>query len=104
MPFSQSYLDFILEQLENVLPAVSARKMFGGVGIYTRGLFFALIADDVLYFYTDDTNRPDYESAGSRHFSKHYYEVPIEILEDVDALQVWVRKAVAAADRKPKKK
>ena len=103
MPFSQSYRDFVMEQLEPILPAVHARNMFGGVGIYSAGIFFALIADDVLYFHTDDTNRQDYQQSGLRQWGKNYYEVPIAVLEDAGELRLWAEKAVISASKKKKK-
>ena len=45
MAVSSDYRDFVLEQLVP-LGQVTARRMFGGVGIYANGLFFALIDDD----------------------------------------------------------
>ena len=36
--------------------------MFGGAGFYLEGLFFALIAEDVLYFEVDDGNRADFKA------------------------------------------
>jgi hypothetical protein len=55
MAVSQSYRDFVLEQLGRVSP-VTGKSMFGGVGLYADGLFFALIAEDRLYFKVDDPN------------------------------------------------
>ncbi len=104
MSTDESYRTFVIEQLESVLPSLYARKMFGGVGIYSRGLFFALIANDVLFFYADETNRADYESLAGERFGKNYFEVPIGVLEDPEALREWAHKALAAAGRKPKKK
>ena len=49
MAVSESYRGFVLEQLGRVAP-VTARSTFGGGGIYAEGLFFALIAEDRLYF------------------------------------------------------
>lgn len=49
MPVSQEYLDYVLDLLSIVGP-VTARRMFGGAGLYLKGLFFALVADDALYF------------------------------------------------------
>ncbi len=56
MSVSNDYRDFVLEQLA---PAgrVTSRAMFGGVGLYLDGLFFALIDDDTLFFKTDDATR-----------------------------------------------
>lgn len=110
MPVSPEYREFVLEQLGRVAPAVTARAMFGGVGIYSAGLFFALIAGDTLYLKVDDTNRGDFEAAGTGPFrpfgeeAMHYYELPADLLEDADRLRPWVDKAIDVARRKRKKK
>jgi len=109
MPISEEYLEYVLDQLEE-LGSVSARKMFGGAGIYLDGLFFALIADDVLYFKVDETNLQDYLTAGSNQFKPLlFYEVPAHVLENRDELVIWAEKSVAVAvsklaTRKKKKK
>lgn len=108
MPVSEEYLDYVVDQL-GCIGEVAAKKMFGGVGLYHDGFFFGLIAADVLYFKVDDENRRQYETAGARPFrpygdegsySMGYYEVPVDVLEDVDQLRAWARGAVAAAARK----
>ena len=107
MPVSEEYLDYVVDQL-GCIGEVVAKKMFGGVGLYHDGLFFGLIASDVLYFKVDDENRHMYEAAGARHFqpygdgsySMSYYEAPVDVLEDTDQLRTWARGAVAAAARK----
>jgi DNA transformation protein len=86
--------------------------MFGGVGFYAEGLFFALIADDRLYFKVDDSTRPDFERQGMEPFrpfgeenAMGYYEVPADVLEDSAQLQLWMRKAVdVAANAKASKR
>lgn len=113
MPVSPGYQRFILDQLEPHF-VMTAKKMFGGVGLYADGYFFALIANDRLYFKVDDTNRTDFEAAGMEPFrpygderSMAYWEIPIEVLEDADALRHWASKALtvaqAAQQRKRKK-
>ena len=93
---------------------VSARRMFGGYGIYRQGLMFALVADDVLYMKVDDGNRPAYQAAGmgpftydgkSRIVSLPYWEAPSELFDDPDAMIEWAKGAFAAAlrARKPDK-
>src|SRR5256885_10287961 len=103
MAVSESYRDFVLEQLGRVTP-VTAKSMFGGVGIYARGLFFALIAEDRLYFKVDDSTRPDFERLGMEPFqpfeqesSLGYYEVPADVLEDAGQLALWMRRAIDVA-------
>jgi DNA transformation protein and related proteins len=112
MAVSQTYREFVLEQLSRVTP-VTGKSMFGGVGIYAQGLFFALIADDRLYFKVDNTTRPDFEQRGMEPFrpfgedsAMGYYEVPVDVLEDVNQLEAWVKKAVdvAAAAKSSKNK
>ena len=110
MAITPGYRSFVIEQLERIAP-ITAKSMFGGVGLYAEEYFFALIADDRLYFKVDDTNRPDFEAAGMEPFRPYgderamkYYEVPIEVLEDVDALPEWVAKAVEVARRAKKGK
>lgn len=112
MPVSTEYREFVLESLGRVAPAVTARSMFGGVGVYSAGLFFALMDDDTLYLKVDDTNRGDFQALGMGPFNpfgddKHvmqYYELPADLLEDADALRPWVEKAVDVARRARKKK
>src|SRR5712691_9629665 len=112
MSVSTSFRTFIVDQLSRVVPRVRARSMFGGVGIYGGDLFFALIADDTLYFKVDDSNRPDFEQLGMGPFRPYgeggevmqYYQVPAELLEDVEALRPWVEKAMSVAGRKKLKR
>lgn len=105
MAVTPSFRAFVLEQLGRVAPRVRGRSMFGGVGIYAGELFYALIADDVLYFKVDDSNRGDFEARGMGPFRPYgetgevmqYYRVPDDLLEDVDALRPWTEKAIAVA-------
>jgi DNA transformation protein len=109
MAVSASYKAFVLEQLGQVAP-VSARAMFGGVGLYSGGLFFALIDDDTLFFKVDDASRPSYQAAGMKAFDpfkngkamEGYYELPGEVLEDEEELGAWMRGALALAARAKK--
>jgi DNA transformation protein len=105
---SPSFRAFVLEQLSRLDPLIRARSMFGGVGIYSGALFFALIDEDTLYFKVDDSNRPEFIARGMSPFqpggpaaeTMQYYEVPPELLEDAEVLRSWVAKAVDVARRK----
>ncbi len=105
MAVSDEFREFVLEQLA---PAgrIAARAMFGGVGLYLDGLFFALIDDDTLYFKADESTRTRYEKAGSKPFCPFpdrperpmgYWQVPAEVLEDPDELAAWAREAMGVA-------
>ena len=114
MSVSDGYRTYIIEQLA-ALPALSTRRMFGGIGIYSDALFFALIDDDVLFFKVDDSNRDDYLSRGMKAFmpfpdqpSLGYFQVPPDVIEEAEELTRWARRSVEVAQRKrkpaPKKK
>lgn len=111
MAVSSEYREFVLEQLGRVTQ-VTSRSMFGGVGVYGGGLFFAVMDNDTLYLKVDDTNRPDFEAAGMGAFRPfgedsppmRYYELPADLLEDADALRPWVEKSLDVVRRARKKK
>ena len=110
MAYTPEYRDWVLEQLRYTGP-VTARSMFGGVGLYLDGLFFALIGEDTLYLKVDDSNRPDFEAAGMEPFRPYgderamgYHEVPAEVLEDPHRLREWAEKALAVARNAKRKK
>jgi DNA transformation protein and related proteins len=104
MRVSASFRDFVLDQLAG-LSAVEPRAMFGGLGLYSDDVFFGILAADVLYFKVDETNRREYEAAGSSPFqpypdqpvSMSYYNVPVDVLEDAVALRQWATRSVAIA-------
>ena len=108
-----SFADYVVNDLMGGIEGVKTRAMFGGHGIYKDGFFFALIADDELYFKVDDSNRKDFQARGSEPFKyagkakkvtvMSYWQLPAEIIEDRDELSKWVDKAVSVA-RKAKKK
>ena len=105
MAVSREYQDFVLEMLAPLEPL--GRRMFGGLGIFLGDAMFALIADDRLYFKTDEDNREAYQEAGMNAFSyqargranrlKTLWEVPPEVLEDPDEIVAWARRAGDAA-------
>jgi DNA transformation protein len=105
MSVSEGYRTYIIEQLAT-LPAVSTRRMFGGLGLYSGDWFFALIDDDVLYFKVDDANREDYVSRGMKAFmpfpgqpSLGYFQVPVEVIEEAEDLTRWAQRSVEVAQR-----
>jgi DNA transformation protein and related proteins len=87
--------------------AVSGRRMFGGVGVYFEGLFFAIIDDGVIFLKTSGETRPQYEAEHSRPFSymtkkgvaalTTYWRLPDRLLDDSEELHGWLCASVAAA-------
>lgn len=109
MAVSEEYRLFVLEQLGRVAP-ITSRRMFGGLGLYSGGLFFALVDDDVLFFKVDEESRAVFQAAGSRPFEPWegnvmpgYWEVPPGVLEDDERLSEYVKSALRAASAAKKK-
>ena len=105
MPVQPQYLAYVLEQLA-ALPAVRSNRMFGGVGLYSDGLFFGLIDDDTLYFKTGPDNVADYLSRSMPKFMPFpdktgavmgYHQVPADVIEEPELLVEWARRSVAIA-------
>jgi DNA transformation protein len=96
MAVSNDFIEYIIDQLSN-WREVSSRKMFGGAGLYCDGVVFAFVADDVIYLKVDDTNRKQFEEAGSTAFQPFddqrtvlsYFELPADVLEDPNEFAEW---------------
>jgi DNA transformation protein len=105
MAVSSSFRILVVDQLNRAVPRIRARPMFGGVGLYSGELFFALIADDTVYFKVDASTRPEFEARGMEPFrpfgdesgTMQYYQLPEDVLEDPETLRAWAEKALAVA-------
>lgn len=109
------FIEFLLE-LMSATPEGSrttARKMFGGHGIYREGLMIGLVASDVLYLKVDSESRSDFETQGlepfryersGQSFAMSYHEAPPEALEEPARMAFWADKAYQAALREARKK
>lgn len=104
---SPEFRDHLLDLLAPLGP-VTARRMFGGGGLFLDGAMFALVVDDILYFKTDDKNRPAFKAAGAGPFTYEragksvalgYFQAPEDLMEDGEELVRWAREAWAAARR-----
>ena len=103
---------YIVELMQSIGP-VSAKAMFGGYGIFLKGLMFGLIADSVLYLKIDQETEDEFKALGLEPFTYNkkgkelkmsYYQAPGEVLEDSDEMHLWASKAYSAALRSASKK
>jgi DNA transformation protein len=108
---TNEFVSHVLDMLEPLGP-VSARRMFGGYGIYLDRMMFALVADDTLYLKVDDITRDAFTAAGldafrytrkGKIYQMAYHAAPEDALEDAELLREWARKAVDAAMRTVRK-
>ena len=88
---------------------VSARRMFGGHGIFHEGRMFGLVSGERLYLKTDEESRAKFEAKGLAPFEymrsgkltpTSYVEAPPEIYEDREEAARWARLAWEAVLRK----
>ena len=107
--------EFVAYLLELLAPlkGVSAKKMFGGYGIFKQDLMFGLVADDILYLKVDQTTISDYEELelgpfvyekNGRKMAMSYYQVPEDTLDSSEALCEWAKQAYQVAMRAKKEK
>jgi DNA transformation protein len=105
MAVQAQYLAYVLEQLAG-LGALRPNRMFGGIGLYSDGLFFGLIDDDTLFFKTSDANIAAYRARSMPKFMPFpdktgavmgYHQVPADVIEDAETLVQWARQSVAVA-------
>ena len=94
--------------------AVTVKRMFGGAGIWSDGLMFALVFDGAIFLKVDEASIPYFEREGSRPFvytraktpgrvgraSMAYWRLPERLYDDPDELAVWAGRALAIAERK----
>jgi DNA transformation protein len=93
---------------------VTVKRMFGGAGIWSEGLMFALVFDGAIFLKVDSASIPDFEREGSRPFvytraksrgrvgraSLSYWRLPERLYDDPDELAVWANRALAIAQHK----
>lgn len=111
MGMNTDFADEVVERLQRVVSGLRARRMFGGVGLYSGEQFFGIVAFDRLWFKVDDSNRADYEARKMRPFkpfpdrpmAMSYFEVPAELFDHAEELRIWAMRSVAVA-RQAKKR
>ena len=112
----QEFVAYVIDLMQSIGP-VSAKRMFGGHGIFLEGLMFGLIAGNTLYLKVDAESKGSFEARGleafgyskkGKEYKMSYYQAPEEALEDPQEMMAWANQsygvAIAAAARKRKKR
>lgn len=113
-----SFLAFVVDALRP-WAAVRVRRMFGAAGLFRDGTMFGFVADDTLYLKVGESNRAEFDAAGSRSFeydargkrmTLSYRSAPDAALDDEEALRACVdgawtvaRAAAARASKSPRR-
>ena len=100
--------DHLLELLAPLGP-VGSKRFFSGSGLVFEDTIFGFIMGDSVYLRVDDASRPKFRAAGAEPFAystkarrvtvEAYYELPLELLDEPEALCDWAREAIAVAQR-----
>lgn len=109
MAYDRAFGEWVREHLAALGP-LEIKPMFGGAGVYSSGLIFALLDDGEIWLKGDDSNVPALEAAGSRRFTYPgkdgevmalgYWSLPASAADDPDEAVVWARGAIDVALRK----
>jgi DNA transformation protein len=108
---SAAILAFAVELFSGMGP-VEARRMFGGAGLYARGVMFGLIDDEVIYLKVDEALKADLVALGARPWiytlakgpkagvpqETSYWSLPEAALDDPEDACAWGQRALAVAE------
>ena len=117
MAVSDELVELVKDHLTVFGPA-TFKKMFGGVGMFSQGVMFGLIVDDILYFKRDAENNQmfeheglgsfGYESKSGKRTIMSYGKAPERVFDEPDEMISWAQAGMQAAIRadnaKPKAK
>lgn len=106
----KDFHDYIMYDVMSDISGISSKPMFGGYGVYKDGKIFAILFEGKLYFKVGDSNRADFEKAGSKPFvyskkkkgtvSLSYFELPVDVMEDKEQLEAWMAGSMHAKEQK----
>ena len=108
----KEFTSYVVDLMQTIGP-VSAKRMFGGYGIFLKGLMFGLIVESVHYFKTDKETENEFKARGLEPFTYNrkgkevelsYFQAPEETLEDDEEMNSWAAKAYSTALRVAAKK
>lgn len=114
MNSDQAFAEHVIE-LMNEFGEVTAKRMFGGYGIFREGLMFALIADGELFLKADSENQGEFEKRNlepftyqrkDREMQLSYFSCPDEAFQSPGTMAEWAARgwdaALRADQAKPK--
>ena len=106
MPRSDSFKDYIVEDVLGHIEGISSRAMFSGHGIYLDGVIVGLIIDGAFFLKIDKNTKGlglqfQYNRNG-KIVSLPYALVPLEIFEDREKIEEYVYESFEIS-RKDKK-
>lgn len=107
-----------MEEALAPLGHLTMRKMMGGATLYLDGVAFAIVGEDQLWLKADAQSDAIWDAEGCERFTytfkngrvgtMNYRRAPLDVHDDLEAMQRWARLALeagtrAAAAKKPRK-
>ena len=101
----------LITELFRPIGPVRLKRMFGGHGIYSEGVFFALESGGEIFLKTDAVTQREFASTGSLPFSferagktmvTSYWRLPDTAFDEPKELARWCKLALDAARRAAK--
>ena len=104
MALNDEFKNFVLDQLQGI-GEFETKRMFGGLELLQQGSAFAKIKHDKVWLKVDESNLEDFKEQGMKQYTYgkdnsrklNFYETPIDVIEDRDKLQEWVKKSIEIA-------
>ena len=91
------------------LGAVTVKRLFGGKGIYHRGVIVGALMDGEVLLKADAETEPQFLAAGATQWTYEfkrgntirmpYWTIPTDAVDDPDLLAAWIKLAYAAGRR-----
>ncbi|MFA5917742.1 MAG: TfoX/Sxy family protein [Candidatus Gracilibacteria bacterium] len=108
------YLNYFLQDCLKGDEQFSKKAMFSGYAIYKNKKVFCFYLNDVIYFKVGKNNIDDYKKYNSKPFKftkkdgkigiLSYYELPEELLENREKLNIWIEKSLEVETKTTTKK
>ncbi len=108
MAVDEGIVEQLLELFDG-MGGVRAKRMFGGIGLYSFDTFFAIADEGAVYLKADSQSRALFEDAGSTPFTfekkdgrvidTSYWSLPDAAIDDPEEAVRWGRLALDAALR-----
>jgi DNA transformation protein and related proteins len=89
---------------------ITAKRFFGGEGLYAGAVMIGAVFDDIVYFKTDEETRKPFLAEKCKPFTFEkggktvvttWFAIPDRLYDDPDALAEWARAALRVAEAAP---
>ncbi len=105
MTASRDFTAFV-QELFAPLGGIAVRPMFGGAGVYSKGVMFGLVYGDTIYLKADNDSRKTFEARGSGPFvydgkgkpvTTTYWKLPADLVDNAEEVLTWAKTAYGIA-------